>query len=70
MLGNRGIFHDGWIASTTPAAPPWSANTPDADPITGYKWELYNVVDDPTEARNLEYEKRRLEAALVRALQE
>jgi arylsulfatase len=53
MLGNRGVYHDGWIACTTPAGPPWDPNAPDVDPITGYKWELYNVVNDPTEAHNL-----------------
>ena len=23
MFGNRAIYHDGWIACTTPPAPPW-----------------------------------------------
>ena len=23
MVGNRGIYHDGWMANTTPFAPPW-----------------------------------------------
>jgi arylsulfatase len=53
MLGNRGIYHDGWIACTTPPAPPWLPSGPDVDPINGYKWELYDVTRDPTEAHNL-----------------
>jgi arylsulfatase len=53
MLGNRGVYHDGWIACTTPAGPPWDPGAPDVDPITGYKWELYDVTKDPTEAHNL-----------------
>lgn len=53
MLGNRGIYHDGWIACTTPPSPPWSPGGPEVDPITGYKWELYNVTKDPTEAHDV-----------------
>jgi arylsulfatase A-like enzyme len=53
MLGNRGIYHDGWIACTTPPTPPWSPSGADVDPITGYKWELYDVTKDPTEAHDL-----------------
>jgi len=53
MLGNRGVYHDGWIACTTPTAAPWDPNTVDVDPITGYKWELYDVTQDPTEAHDL-----------------
>jgi arylsulfatase A-like enzyme len=54
MLGNRAIYHDGWVATTTPATIPWelSTKTP-PDVITGYKWELYNVQADPTEADDL-----------------
>lgn len=54
MLGNRAIFHDGWVAATTPATLPWelsSATPPDV--ITGYNWELYDVKDDPTQADDL-----------------
>ena len=53
ILGNRGIYNDGWIACTTPAGAPWDPNTVDVDPITGYKWELYDVTKDPTEAHDL-----------------
>jgi arylsulfatase len=54
MLGNRAIYHDGWVAATTPATLPWelSTKTP-PDVITGYKWELYNVAVDPTESKDL-----------------
>ena len=27
MVGNRGIYHDGWMANTTPPAPPWVLGT-------------------------------------------
>jgi arylsulfatase len=54
MLGNRAIYHDGWVAATTPATLPWElSNAPPPDVITGYKWELYNVKDDPTEYDDL-----------------
>ena len=54
MLGNRAIYHDGWVAATTPATIPWEMNTATPpDVITGYNWELYNVGEDPTESRDL-----------------
>jgi len=54
MLGNRAIYHEGWVACTTPATLPWELSTkPAPDVITGYKWELYNVAEDPTEANDL-----------------
>ena len=54
MLGNRAIYHDGWVAATTPATLPWelSTKTP-PDVITGYNWELYNVLEDPTQSDDL-----------------
>jgi arylsulfatase A-like enzyme len=54
MLGNRAIYHDGWLAATTPVTLPWElSTTPPPDVITGYKWELYNVQEDPTEYNDL-----------------
>ena len=54
MLGNRAIYHDGWVAATTPVTLPWELDTkPPPDVITGYKWELYNVADDDTQANDL-----------------
>ncbi len=54
MLGNRAIYHEGWIAATTPALAPWqlSAGAP-PDLFTGYNWELYDLNADPTENNNL-----------------
>jgi arylsulfatase A-like enzyme len=54
MAANRAIYHDGWIAATTPFAPPWDLATgalPDV--TTGYKWELYNIAEDYSENNNL-----------------
>lgn len=53
LFGNRAIYHDGWIAATTPAGPPWSSDLPILDPITGYDWELYHVAEDFSEARDV-----------------
>jgi arylsulfatase A-like enzyme len=54
MLGNRAIYHNGWLAATTPVNLPWELNTaPPPDVITGYKWELYNLDEDVTEYNDL-----------------
>jgi hypothetical protein len=54
MLGNRAIYHDGWVAATTPATLPWELSTATPpDVITGYNWELYKMMDDPTQANDL-----------------
>jgi arylsulfatase A-like enzyme len=54
MAGNRAIYHDGWIAATTPFAPPWDLATGTLpDVTTGYKWELYNIAEDFTENNDL-----------------
>jgi arylsulfatase A-like enzyme len=55
MFGNRAIYHDGWIAATTPPAPPWllgTAKLPE-DIVNGYKWELYNLKEDYSEYNDL-----------------
>jgi len=55
MWGNRGVYHDGWYACTTPAAPPWligAAKLPD-DVINGYKWELYDITKDYSQYNDL-----------------
>jgi len=54
MLGNRSIYQDGWVAATTPITLPWElSSAPPPDVITGYKWELYNVQEDPTQFNDL-----------------
>lgn len=42
------------VAATTPATLPWELSTkPPPDVIIGYKWELYNVQEDPTQFNDL-----------------
>ncbi len=62
MLGNRAIYHDGWVAATKPPTPPWVAIAKVVDPIDGYEWELYSVADDFSESENLaEKEPKKLQ---------
>ena len=54
MFGNRAIYHEGWVAATTPPAPPWlmgTAKMPDV--VNGYKWELYNIAEDFSQSNDL-----------------
>ena len=43
MVGNRAIYHDGWLAATTPPLPPWDLGLGKfPNVVNGYTWELYN----------------------------
>jgi arylsulfatase A-like enzyme len=53
MFANRAIYHDGWIAATTPPAAPWALGTAKLPPINDYKWELYNISEDFSEYNDL-----------------
>ena len=53
MVGNRAIYHDGWIAATTPPSPPWELGTGTMPPMNQYKWELYNIAQDYSESNDL-----------------
>ncbi len=53
IFGMRGIYHEGWVACTTPLVPLGVSSDPTVDVIDGYKWELYNVENDFSEAVNL-----------------
>lgn len=52
MLGNRGIYHDGWMAATTPLRLPWVFSGSKVDP-DDFPWELYRVSEDFSAADNL-----------------
>ncbi len=51
MIGNRGVYDNGWVACTTPRRLPWQAAT-DSSP-DDFKWELYHVAEDFSEANNV-----------------
>jgi arylsulfatase A-like enzyme len=50
MFGNRGIYHDGWIACTRHSIPWLMVENP---PLKDDVWELYNIDRDFSEADNL-----------------
>ena len=52
MFGNRSIYQDGWMASTTPLVFAWE---PEPQGITpeSFEWELYNLEEDFSQANNL-----------------
>jgi arylsulfatase A-like enzyme len=50
IFGNRGVYHDGWLANTVHRAP-WEA-TP-RHPFADDKWELYHVDEDFSAAHDL-----------------
>ena len=53
MFANRGIYHAGWYACTTPPEPPWLVGTKPLPPVNEYKWELYNIAEDFSQANDL-----------------
>jgi len=52
LVGNRAIYKDGWMASTTPLRLPWVTSGYEPSP-DDFKWELYNVSEDFSQANNL-----------------
>jgi arylsulfatase A-like enzyme len=53
IMGNRAIYHDGWLANTTPKVPPWAMEGPGGDVASSYHWELYEIENDYSQGRNL-----------------
>lgn len=50
IFGNRGIYHDGWLANTVHRAP-WEFKP--RNPLLDDKWELYHVAEDFSSANDL-----------------
>jgi arylsulfatase len=53
MFSNRGIYHDGWYACTTPPEAVWLLGAKPLPPVNDYKWELYNITEDYSQANDL-----------------
>lgn len=53
MFANRAIYHDGWVAATTPPEPPWLLGAKPLPDVIDYKWELYKVDEDFSEYNDL-----------------
>jgi hypothetical protein len=54
IFGNRGIYHEGWVACTRHSIPWLLVENP---PLKNDVWELYHVEEDFSQARNLAAEK-------------
>ncbi len=50
MFGNRGIYHDGWVAAARHSIPWLMVPTP---PLTADVWELYHTAEDFSQAHDL-----------------
>jgi arylsulfatase A-like enzyme len=52
LFGNRGIYHDGWMACTTPLVFAWE---PEPNGLTpeSFQWELYDIDKDFTQGHNI-----------------
>ncbi len=62
LVGNRGIYQDGWIAGTEPTGFPWQVLGRAPLDIDAQKWDLYHLPDDYSEAVNLaDQEPKRLQ---------
>ena len=55
MFGNRGIYHDGWFACTSPLVFAWEPEPKGLIPES-FTWELYNIDHDFTQAKDLSKE--------------
>ncbi len=70
MLGNRAIYDHGWMASTTPGRLPWEDKAANGGLPTGYKWELYNLNVDFSQAHDLAQKEPQRLAAMEAAWDE
>lgn len=52
MFGNRAIYQDGWMASTTPKVFAWEPEPKGLTP-DGFHWELYNLNQDFSQGNDL-----------------
>src|SRR5205823_534666 len=69
MLGNRGVYHDGWLACTRHGTP-WVPQGAGGD-FAGDQWELYHVDDDFSQADDLaEKDPAKLKELQARFLEE
>jgi len=53
MFGNRGVYHDGWMASTRHGRLPWQTMSHATGDFDHDQWELYHVSEDFSQADDL-----------------
>ncbi len=51
IIGYHGLYKDGWMLAATPVTAPWMQGKSDGPSAKG--WELYNVEEDFSEAKNV-----------------
>ena len=52
MMGDRAIYHDGWMAGTKVLRPPWVHFEPKVS-VLDYPWELYDLTKDWTQSEDV-----------------
>ena len=52
MMGDRAIYHDGWMASTKVIRAPWDHFEPKVS-VLDYPWELYDLKNDWTQSTDV-----------------
>ncbi len=52
MMGDRALYHEGWMASTKVMRPPWDTMAPARD-AESFPWELYHLNKDWTQSEDL-----------------
>lgn len=52
MMGDRAIYHDGWIAGTKVMRAPW-VQVPPKEGVADYPWELYDLTNDWTQCEDV-----------------
>ena len=52
MMGDRALYHEGWLASTKVMRAPWDVTAPPKDPMA-FPWELYDLNTDWTQSTDL-----------------
>jgi arylsulfatase len=52
MMGDRALYHEGWVASTKVMRPPWDTAAAPRDPNT-FPWELYDLEHDWTQSTDV-----------------
>jgi len=57
MFGSRALYQNNWIASAPPVTAPWLpipiSGSHVTDPMNGFKWELYDLNKDWTQANDI-----------------
>ena len=53
IMGNRGVYHDGWMASVNRGRAPWDVARPFNQSLLDDTWELYHIDNDFTQSRDL-----------------